>query len=392
MATLGSNFCLAPFTQLTFGPAGNYSPCPEIGGRPWTDPSASPLLMWTSNEFNELRNSFKSNERNSICNRCWDQEADGKQSLRRRLFTQRKMFETGESSKFLESGYLQGPKQINIITSNNCNLRCRICRASSSWTYNVEGRVYEGKLKQKTIYTSDTKKPVHLSPEQLDEIYRLSNNLQRLEFYGGEPLLDDKTIILLKRYVTDGSSKNITLMYNTNGTNLPTEDHFELWKHFKTVEFNFSIDDIGDRFTYNRHPGKWSDILHTIDSIKSHPGNFNLFSICTVSTLNVYYLPEILDEIDRLGLTCFINHVFGPAYYDIKYLPTAIKTAVKEKLVTYRDPARIKYIMNMLDHPENLSIWEQFKTWTDLKDEHRKESFAKTFPEFNKVIEAYDNV
>jgi hypothetical protein len=69
-----NNFCIAPFTQLTFGPNGIYSPCPEIGGRAWKEPSASPVLMWTSDDYNVLRESFSNNEKNPVCNRCWGQE------------------------------------------------------------------------------------------------------------------------------------------------------------------------------------------------------------------------------------------------------------------------------------------------------------------------------
>jgi len=391
MEILGSNFCVAPFSQLTLNPLGDYSPCAEIGGRPWKDPTTSPLTMWSSKEFESLRDSFKSNEKNSICNRCWDQEKTKNQSLRKRLFVGPKMFETGEALSFANDTYKNGPKQINIITGNNCNLRCRICSASSSWTYNIEGRAYESIIGKKTLYTSDTPKPIQLTDQQLDEIYKLSSNLQRIEFYGGEPLLDDRTLTLLKKYIDDGTSKNISLMYNTNGQNLPSKKHFEYWPHFSSIDFNISIDDINERYTYNRHPGKWADLVNVVKTIKSNTGNFVFFSICTVSILNVFYLPEILDELDRMNLKCFINHVFGPKYYDILHLPMPIKSAIKDKLSKYKDQKRIEFIMNMLNSPEDLEIWEEFKFWTSTKDQYRNESFSKTYPEFYKVIKDYDS-
>ena len=390
MATLGSNFCLAPFTQLTFGPAGKFSPCPEIGGRPWRDPEASPIKMWSSSELDSIRNDFKDNKQNPVCNRCWSQESVKKQSLRRRLYVERKMFNPGETLNFIDNEYHNGPKQINIMTGNTCNLRCRICSADSSWTYNIEGRIYEKLSGEKSVYTSDSPKPLRLSEQQLDEVYTLSENLQRLEFYGGEPLLDDKTVFLLEKYVSDGSSKDISLMYNTNGQNLPTKQHFELWPKFKSVDFNISIDDIEHRYTYNRHPGKWEDLLIVLDSLKSHNANFNIFSICTVSTLNIFYIPEILDEIDRLGLKCFINNVHDPKYYDIQFIPNDIKHKIKQKLLSYKNQSRIQFLMNMLDLPEDLEAWEQFRFWTNTKDDYRNEDFATTYPEFYEVIKHYD--
>jgi MoaA/NifB/PqqE/SkfB family radical SAM enzyme len=387
-----NNFCIAPFTQLTFGPTGVYSPCPEIGGRAWTEPSASPIAMWTSDDYNALRESFGDNEKNPICNRCWGQEEHKNQSLRKRLLTQGGIFKKGEILEFVNEGYKQGPIQLNLMTSNKCNLRCRVCRASSSVTFNAEGRAYEQKLKRRTIYTSDVVKPISYSPKQIDEIFRLSGNLQRIEFYGGEPLLDEPTLDLLDRLVTTGRSKDIVLFYNTNGTVMPTDRHYNLWNKFKSIEFNFSIDDIGDRFTYNRHPGKWTDLLATIDAIKTYPWQVptKLLSICTVGSLNVYYLPEILTELDRMGLPSFLNNVFSPSYYCIEHLPTPIKQKIISKLQTYNDVNKIQFVINMLSSKEDPKIWNEFKYWTKEKDSYRKESFAETCPEYYEIITKYD--
>lgn len=384
-----NNFCIAPFTQLTFGPTGVYSPCPEIGGRAWAEPAASPIAMWTSNEYNALRDSFSNNEKNPICNRCWKQEEHKNQSLRKRLLVKPGK---GDIRTFLDGKYLQGPKQFNIIVGNKCNLRCRICRASSSVTYNAEGMHYEKSTGRKSIYTSDLRKPSEFTADQIDELYRLSGNIERIEFYGGEPLLDEPMLSLLDKLVAADRGKDITLFYNTNGTVMPSKRQFELWNKFKSIEFNFSIDDIGQRFTYNRYPGKWDDLLATVDAIKNHSWQVpvQLQSICTVGNLNVYYLPEILNEVDRLGLKCFVNHVHGPEYYDIKHLPTQIKAAIADKLALYPDQTRLQFILNMLDSEENLKHWGEFKFWTREKDAYRKESFAEVCPEYYKIITEYD--
>jgi hypothetical protein len=115
-----------------------------------------------------------------------------------------------------------------------------------------------------------------------------------------------------------------------------------------------------------------------------------LSSICTVGNLNVYYLPEILEEVDRLGLKCFINHVHGPEYYDIKHLPAPIKTAIANKLEAYPDRARLQFILNMLQAPEKFVHWDEFKFWTKNKDAYRNESFAKVCPEYYEIIKEYD--
>jgi MoaA/NifB/PqqE/SkfB family radical SAM enzyme len=394
MTTIGKFFCIAPFTQITFGPTGGYSPCPEIGGRPWQDKTANVIKMWNSEEFNELRTSFLNNEKNTICTRCWNQEDSGSPSLRKRLLTNspNKKFKKGELIPFLESGYTEGPSQINIMVGNICNLRCRICRTGSSFTFGTEGKYYKKKYNVNNIYEPKRKKSTKLSEENIDQIFNIGKNLERIEFYGGEPLLDVPTLSLLERLIESGQSKRITLFYNTNCVVAPTEQHYRLWNQFKSLEFNFSIDDIGERFTYNRHPGKWEEAVANINAIRTHNWKIStkFTAICTIGNLNIFYLPELLDAVEELELPYFLNTVFGPEYYDITFLPTTIKKKIVEKLKTYKDITKIQFLINMLASPENLDHWEDFKFWTRAKDEYRKENFAQTYPEFYNVCKEAD--
>lgn len=393
-----NNFCIAPFTQLTFSPGGAYSPCPEIGGRPWRDSTTNPINMWSSVEFQKLRTSFLENKKNPICNRCWNQENNGKQSLRKRLLSNTASggakFKKGELLNFLEHGYVEGPKQINLMVGNLCNLRCRTCRAGSSVTYNVEGRHYKKKHNLSRIpYITRSNKAETFSADQIDQVFKISKNLQRIEFYGGEPLLDVPTLSLLEKLIASGQSSNIVLFYNTNGTVLPTEQHYSLWNHFAGIEFNFSIDDIDGRYSYNRHPGTWNNLISNIESMRSYAWRISakFFSICTISNLNVYYLPEILDRLDQLDLKVFLNHVYDPNWYAIQYLPMAIKEQIVKKLSLYPDSKRLEFVLNMLEAPENLNHWEEFKFWTKEKDLYREEKFSLTYPEFYNILKSYDN-
>ena len=84
--------------------------------------------------------------------------------------------------------------------------------------------------------------------------------------------------------------------------------------------------------------------------------------------------------------------MFGPSYYDIQFLPTTIKEKIIEKLSSYKDDdKKLQFIINMLNQPENLEHWDQFKFWTREKDLYRKESFFETFPEFYKICHEYDD-
>ena len=68
----------------------------------------------------------------------------------------------------------------------------------------------------------------------------------------------------------DYYAKNQDIHYNTNGTQLPPREIFDLWKQFKRVEIAFSIDDVGEPFEYQRHPANWKEVNHNLNQHYRH--------------------------------------------------------------------------------------------------------------------------
>lgn len=394
------NFCIAPFSQFTLSPSGRYSPCPEIGARLSKIANADPYTMWNSEVMDELRQSFLENKRHVACDRCWKQEDLGKISLRKNLLTQNisggAKFKKGELNDWLDYKYKQGPKQINLIVGNKCNLRCRYCGTVSSVTYSVEGKVYADQIKdekQSHVYFRNSLKPNEFSPKQIEELFQFSKNLTRLEFYGGEPLLDKPTLILLEKLIASGQSKEIALFYNTNCVTEITSRQFELWNQFKSIEFNCSVDDVANRFHYIRHPGQWLDFTNTLQKIRTYSWDipFQTTAITTVGNLNVFYLPEIIETLTELNLKVYLNTIHNPDWYDIRSLPMPIKEQIADKLKQSRHINHFQFVLNYLKENENLENWEKFKTWTKMKDQYRQENFVDVYPEFYSVIKQYED-
>jgi MoaA/NifB/PqqE/SkfB family radical SAM enzyme len=390
---IGRNFCLAPFTQITYSPLGSASPCPYLGGQAWKFDDRPLGDIWASQELEDLRQAFCANEKTPTCTRCWREEDQGKQSARKLNLVNYQYRDN--LLGVVDNGYRLGPQQINLRVGNLCNLRCRTCFSISSVTYAVEGRHYE--LKNDLDTTVYTRYPdvFEFSDKQIDEIFAVSGNLKRLEFYGGEPLLDRPTMRLLQLLIDSGQSQDITLFYNTNVITKPTKKHLELWQHFKNLEFNLSIDGIGEQFTYIRHPGNWETALENIEYLRNQVSALcnvptSVFAICTVSTFNVFYLPEIIQEFSKLKLDWFLNIVTQPEYYDMRHIPEPVKAEIVKKLLTIKDQTEIAPIINILNTAGNPEHWEKFKFWTQEKDEYRGEAFKNTFPELNKIINIYD--
>ena len=381
---LGKNICIAPFTQITYSPFGSASPCPYLGGVSWKFGTHSLSTIWASEQMTSLRNSFRENQQDPVCSRCWEEESNGKQSLRKMLLTANR-YKDSVIDHIQSEAYLEGPRQINLRVGNLCNLRCRTCDTFSSVTYAVEGKQYVEQFGSEVARYTNHPKVMEFSEQQVDEIIALTNNVRRIEFYGGEPMLDIPTLRLLEHLVRNGKSREITLFYNTNGMVKPNHRQLLLWKKFESLEFNFSIDGVGDQFRYIRHPGSWSDMLDTIDHIRNDISPL-VNAICTVSPLNVYYLPEIIEEFNRLDMKYFLNLVTNPDYYDVRHMPNDVKSAVIQKLSKYPQHAQLDNIKRLLETQGNLAHWERFLQLTKAKDRYRQENFRDTFPEFAELI------
>lgn len=385
-----TNTCPAFYLDATIDPAGSYSPCTALGGGAFKFDQTF-KLTWMDPLLEDARQRSADNEKLDMCKRCWSEEDLGFTSERQYLI------------KDLPSGldytdknyYMSGPRHLNIKVSNICNLRCRTCQSKDSYLYHIEGEYYEKKNNlTRTAYTIEKFKK-HFTDAQLDELFEFSNNLERIELYGGEPFLDDQVPKYLLRLVNAGLSKNIDLSVSTNATHALTDTWRTILTNFKNVIINTSIDGINEKFTYLRHPGKWADAEKNINSFFSlkadHP-NINVIPVITVSALNAYNVTDVFEYFTAYGVEPFIILVQWPQYYCVNVLPDSIKFMIEAKLRQDGNPKFDSIIKLMYTEPKNyqrnstLTPWEEFKFWTKEKDAYRNESFIDTFTDIGELL------
>jgi len=148
---------------------------------------------------------------------------------------------------------------------------------------------------------------------------------------------------LLQGLVDRGLAGSIEIHYNTNGTQWP-EQAEEIWKHFKTVEIAFSIDDVGDRFEYQRTNAVWSQVCSNINLFKKmrdcNP-RIRLQVCTTVNVFNVYYLEQVANWINSQRFDFVYWNMLHEAYYfSISTLPELAKQAIATKLQSAQVDAR----------------------------------------------------
>lgn len=350
-------------------------------------------------EFVSVRQALGKGQRHPACTHCW-QEEDANRKSKRQRDNERYLHEMKWGSR----EEYKGLTKIELNLGNLCNIKCRTCHPaiSSKWMKEYH-EVYEAKNGSLYKDWSETMKRYHQSYDNESpfwpDIETHLSTLKQFDFYGGEPFLSEKMWKLLSKAVDKGYSKDIELHYNTNGTTWPDAE-IEAWKDFKQINLSFSIDGIGEQFEYMRFPAKWDAVERTLEKARNFRdtyGNMQISWCVTLSTLNIYNLPEVLDEYytkySDMGM--YLNLVHGPSHYNIDIIPDRYKDTIISKLesipkeyesVWFQLPGIINFIKN--GTPNENEFNKLFET-TEKHDEYRDQSFSETFPEYSDII-GYD--
>lgn len=222
--------------------------------------------FYNNNFLKSIRDSWDRNQFPPACNSCKLQESRGELSRRISVtdwYADRNISDT--TTDLLK---------IDYWTGNTCNLRCAICGPANSSSWEQELNI--------------PSRHQILNPQwtNLD-----ISNLQSIHFNGGEPLLSKEHVNFLNAVPV---KELVEINYNTNATIIPNSELLNLWSKFKCVILDFSIDDIGERFEYQRYPAKWDNIVENLKWYIKYAPNNCMFNVnTTVSLLNKFSIHEL---------------------------------------------------------------------------------------------------
>ena len=389
---LPENFCVLPFLGLECKTTGEASACcvqQEVAknelGKAYNFSDNTITEVFDSKWIKNLRNDFLDNQQVKSCYNCWDEERAGLVSKRMRELVR---FQDNVDTVIAEPKI----KYLDLKFGNICNLKCRICTsfASSKWAEEEE------KLELAPPGHGDRMIKMGKWPKENDnfwtDLYEVSNDVEVLELFGGEPMVLKEHALYLKQIVDSGTAGNKIISYNTNGTQ-DMSRFYEQWKHFKKVQVFFSIDGIGKRFTYLRHPADWDTVNNNIKHLlESDIKNLEVSFFCSVSAFNIWYLEEVADWAKQYPAgKLHWNMVYVPHHYSAKCLPKKAKSIVREHLSNSKYSADfaniIKYIEDV-DEDQTM-YFIQFRDWLKKIDESRNESFVDTFPEYAEALNEF---
>ena len=335
-------FCVLPWVSLETSPIGTVRPCclaeEEIvddAGHKFDLNTANFGSIQTSQYMQDLRQQFLDQKKPAACRKCWREESAGRTSKRMHTLDRLKHM-------IVDSEWTANAKPLMFLDlklGNICNLKCRICGSWSSSTFATEELADlppdEDRKSNHHYHMLKQGAWPRENPTFWTEIDQVADQIQYIEFTGGEPFMIQEHFDLLQGLVDRGLAGQIEIHYNTNGTQWP-EQAEEIWRHFKTVEIAFSIDDVGDRFEYQRTNAVWPEVCENIERFKemrTRNPRIRLQVCTTVNVFNVYYIEQVANWIATQQFDFVYWNMMHEAYYfSISTLPETAKQAIATTL------------------------------------------------------------
>jgi len=365
--------CIHPFSSIYVTGKGKYKICcswnEDLGDM--TIENTSIAQAQASEKFQTTRQQMLSGKRPEACNTCWLHESVGNNSMR-----------TSTDQIFPELTYgidytnqSQDIHTLDLHLGNVCNLKCRICGPSSS-----------------SAWVKETGEDSVFQPSWIDDQnsmlwQHLKMNLDTLKyitFHGGEPFLDRKHYAIID-YLIEQNRTDIKLHYNTNGTVYPNVLLNKL-QQFNSVTLSFSIDNVGERFEYERHGKSWDFVYKNLVKFsKLDKSRFILEFNSTVSVFNILDLDSVVDLCDELGYNPHFQILQSPSYYSILTIPKDKRHPIIEQLSSSKNLEVRSFAKYLKDNPYNNKV-EEFWLRTSDRDIIRNENFKRTYHEITEVL------
>jgi len=392
-------FCVLPWISLEASPIGTVRPCcladDEIvddEGNKFELSTANFQDIQNSTHMRQLREQFLDGKQPQTCRKCWSEERSGRTS--KRMHTLDRLKHMGISNEWTQDA--KPLMFLDLKLGNICNLKCRICGSWSSSQFASEEIAVLPRDEQKKSHAYTMLRAGAWPRENQQfwsEIDHHLNDIRYIEFTGGEPFMIEQHFAMLQGIVDRGIAHQVEIHYNTNGTQYP-EQAEHIWKHFKTVEIAFSLDDVGERFEYQRSNAEWAEVCTNLDrfrDLKEIYPNIQLQVCTTVNIFNVRYLGDIAAWIEQNKESfnfVYWNMMHDAWYFSIGCLPESAKKAISEYLNSIETIYRSEFD-GIIDFMNGGASTDGFMTRMKIADLDRKrnQNLKDVAPELAELLD-----
>ena len=391
-----SKFCVLPWVSIEASPIGTVRPCcladdeiVDSNSVKFNLKSANFRDIQNSEYMYQLRQEFLAGKQPATCRKCWNEEDSGRTS--KRMHTLDRLKHMGISSEWTQEA--KPLMFLDLKLGNICNLKCRICGSWSSSQFAVEEIANSVEAHSKNSFAYQMLKAGRWPQDNTQfwtEIDSVLNDIRYIEFTGGEPFLIQEHFNMLQGIVDRGIAHQVEIHYNTNGTQWPV-DAEHIWKHFKTVEIAFSIDDLNERFEYQRTNAVWGEVVDNISrfrTLREQYHNIQLQCCSTVNIFNVRYIDQLAHWIAIQGFDfVYWNIMHDAPYFSIAALPESAKQVIADHLNT-ATTAYKKDFAGIVDFMMNGQSTDGAETCRQILklDQWRDQDLANVAPELAELL------
>ena len=391
-------YCPMPWMHLHVAVDGTVQPC-CIGKSIGKIQKNSLEEIWNGDTMKNIRLKMLNNEEPTECSKCFTTEQDlSSESLRIHSIQEYGKYVNPELET-QSDGSLKDMKlrYIDFRFNNLCNFKCRICNPMYSSNIGSEIVAFH-KIDMINVVNKN-------GPILYEELKKQYDNVARIYFAGGEPIMQREHFQVLKDLIESGRAKDIGLMYSTNGSKFKNGlgNMFEYWPNFKEVTVVFSLDGYGKPAEYWRSGTNWADVEENIRNVKQYD-NIEARVHSVVGWPNVFNWIEFIkyaletDLIDNLLSVAGVTPINDPYCYALSAAPDFKKKAIvkelnklKEYVWLYISYTKYIYHAELIKSIDTLinSVYvsdvpllkKQFMLKNTRLDTWRDEDFFTAFPE-----------
>ena len=377
--------------------------------------------IWNNTTMKRIRKQVLNNERPPECEPCFNLEDQGVESLRMRHI----------AGKIPEARVNLYPNALDNLTedfampfeiptielklNNLCNLKCRMCHPadSTSWNdwsevkdfYKKEGNIIFDLVDLHNLEQKPLLDKFEDNPNWWTSLEKLLPYFRRVEFAGGEPLMDPQHYRILDMLAPYGHQ--IEIKYATNLSMLGKSNRtvWEYWPKFKSIAVNVSIDGIGPSYEYVRGNASWDELINNIKQIQPIPNISRIVGAVTVQVSNVLVLDKIIEYfLNDLGIVFHTHRVEYPKVLSAQVLPQPLRMLAVSRLINIQE--KIKDFKLVKQHPQLLAYtlgqiqdninyltardqsdkWQDCVAFNQALDATRGQSFFDVTPEFKDYV------
>ncbi len=400
---MNKSFCSLAFNHISTRPDGVARLCcntrdsiNDADGTPFNLGTHRVEDILNSEHYRRIRRDMLAGNTVPECSSCIFQEQYGESSPRK-IYNE--SWPARDPKEYVNHNEIE---YLDIRFGNLCNLKCMSCSPHSS--SQIDKDIKDIADTRPDILQFHTPIDFDINSWYKTDIFednmkKIKDKLSLIYMTGGEPTLVEENFKFMSLLIANGLSKNITLKFSINLTNIKNEFVSAL-KQFKEVILLCSIDGTGNVQEYLRYPSNWDQVDSNFRKLLELE-NAKVIVTPVVQNINLEFLSELFQYVENFNvghnkIMIYPQILHGPEHLNINTLPLSYKKYCLDKLNDWiKKPntqpklfyEKIKQIENLCnDNHQRRDNLLSFKKYIEIYDAHRSTSLNDVNPKLYDII------